>query len=107
MGGKIEVMFGDHSSLFLFPAAFADTLILEDESLQSKYQNSSAEAGFSNFKKLYSRAIASEIDYLRETGGKKYRIVDGERLHSDKRTYVYIFETDSELHFPDGTAIKL
>ncbi|MCD8195978.1 MAG: hypothetical protein LUE24_02185, partial [Lachnospiraceae bacterium] len=65
VGGKIEVMFGDDSSLFLFPAAFADTLILADESLQNKYQNSSAEASFSNFKKLYSRSIASEIDYLR------------------------------------------
>lgn len=105
--GKIMVLFGNNLSTFLFPAAFADTLILADELLQNKYLNSSAEAGFSSFKKRYTNAIASEIAYLRETGGKKYRIVDGVRLQSNRNTYIYTFETDSELHFPDGTAIKL
>jgi len=101
------VLFGDNVQTFLFPAAFADTLILADEDLQNKYQNSSAEAGFDNLKKEYCNAINAEIAYLRETGGKRYRIVDGERLPTNGNTYIYTFETDSELHFPDGTAIKL
>lgn len=105
--GKITVLFNDKVQTFLFPAAFADTLLLADELLQNKYQHSSVEASFSNFKKEYSNALTAEITYLRETGGKKHRIVDGERLPTNENSYIYTFETDSDLHFPDGTAIKL
>lgn len=56
---------------------------------------------------MYKHAINAEIAYLREKGGKRYRIIDGERLQTEKSNYIYSFETDSELHFPDGTTIKL
>lgn len=92
---------------YLFPAAFADTLIIEDDALQELLKNESLSANFTQFKRKYKKAIADEIDYLRSTGGKKYRVIDGVRIKQSNESYLYSFETDSELHFPDGTMIKL
>lgn len=106
--GKMRVSYGDaESSTYSFPACLADTFILEDEDLQSKYMQEGSDANFDQFKNIYKHAVNAEIAYLRETGGKRYRIIDGERLQTENNTYVYSFETDSELHFPDGTTIKL
>lgn len=105
--GKMKVSYGDLESTYSFPACLADTFILEDEELQNKYMQEGSDANFDQFKNIYKHAVNKEIAYLRETGGKRYRIIDGERLQTDNNTYVYSFETDSELHFPDGTTIKL
>lgn len=105
--GKMKVSYGDLESKYSFPACLADTFILEDEDLQNKYMQEGSDANFDQFKNTYKHAVNAEIAYLRETGGKRYRIIDGERLQTDNNTYVYSFETDSELHFPDGTTIKL
>lgn len=94
-------------SRYAYPAAFASTLELEDEDIQEKIQSDSLGASFEDFKKVYSSAISHEINFLKATGGKKYRIIDGERLKSKGGEYLYAFDTDTELHFPDGTAIKL
>lgn len=103
----ITVLCGDDEIKYLFPAAFADILILEDIELQKELELHGEDADFENFKKTFRMAINTEISYLKGTGGKKYRIVDGERLVSQNSTYVYSFDTDVELHFSDGTAIKL
>lgn len=106
--GKMRVSYADaESSTYSFPACLADTFILEDEDLQNKYVQEGSDASFDQFKNIYKHAVNAEIAYLRETGGKRYRIIDGERLQTENNTYVYSFETDSELHFPDGTTIKL
>lgn len=105
--GEMKVSYGDLESKHSFPACLADTFILEDEDLQNKYMQEGSYANFDQFKNTYKHAVNAEIAYLRETGGKRYRIIDGERLQTDNNTYVYSFETDSELHFPDGTTIKL
>lgn len=105
--GKMRVIYADSEYTYKFPACLADTFILEDEELQNKYKQESLDANFEQFKNLYKHAVNAEIAYLRETGGKRYRIIDGERLQTEKNNYIYSFETDSELHFPDGTTIKL
>ena len=106
--GKMNVSFVDSESVFPFPACLADSLILEDESLQGKYSQEGTDANFERFKKLYRNVVNEEVAYLRASGGKRYRIIDGECLKIEKNnTYMYSFETDSELHFPDGTTIKL
>ena len=93
---------------YSYPAAFADTLVLEDEEIQDQLRFQSFDAKFEKFRKLYAAAIYKEISYLKTTGGKKYRVVDGERISITKNeSYIYAFDTDSELHFPDGTVIKL
>ena len=92
---------------YAFPSSFADVLELEDEKLQEELYGQGLESSFYDFKKKYRNAIQNEIEYLKETGGKKYRIIDGERLDSDGSSFLYAFDTDSELHFPDGTVIRL
>lgn len=105
--GCVEVDF--HGSLvkFAFPSSFAGILELEDESFQQKIQIEGIEDSFENFKCDFRFAINNEVDYLKSTGGRKYRIIDGERIPSQNGEFVYAFDTDTDLHFPDGTAIKL
>lgn len=105
--GKMRISYGDSEGTYSFPACLADTFILENEDLQNKYMQEGSDANFDQFKSLYKHAVNAEIAYLRETGGKRYRIIDGECLQTENNTYVYLFEADSELHFPDGTTIKL
>lgn len=92
---------------YLYPSAFANYLELEDEELQEKLKEDSIDSSFEEFCKEYKMLLNQEIKYLRLTGGKKKKIIDGERLTSKKGEYLYAFDTDIELHYPEGTAIKL
>lgn len=113
--GRVEYVSKDvvgvnfHGSVvnYAYPSAFANVLEIENEELQDKVQEYGMKAAFENFKRDYRVAINKEIDYLKVTGGKKYKIIDGELLTSKNEEYLYAFDTDSEFHFPDGTAIKL
>ena len=104
---KVYVSDGISIVAYPYPAAFSDVLQLEDEELQEEMQTASAGALFNQFRNTYSFALNKEIEFLKETGGKKYRVVDGELISQNKDTYIYSFDTDSELHFPDGTTIKI
>ena len=103
----VTVNFHGVKSKYKYPSAFAGTLELEDEDLHEQIMAEGAEASFDDFKRIYCRAINDEINYLKETGGKRYRLVDGEKLPSKGSEFLYVFDTDSDLHFPDGTTIKL
>ena len=107
--GKVFVFDGFDTFAYPYPAAFADTLILEDEGIQEELKSESYDAKFGSFKAIYANAIRREISYLKETGGKKYKIVDGDRIpnSNSEESYIYSFDTDSDLHFPDGTVIRL
>lgn len=105
--GIVAVDFHGSISKYSYPSAFAGLLELEDETLQEEVQDAGIEASFDNFKRDYRFAIKNEIDFLKATGGKKYKIIDGEKLPSKNGECLYAFDTDTDLHFPDGTAIKL
>ncbi|MBR5566081.1 MAG: AAA family ATPase [Roseburia sp.] len=105
--GIIAVDFYGTISKYSYPAAFAGLLELEDEELQEEIQGESVGASFDNFKRDFHFAINNEITYLKATGGKKYKIIDGEKLPTKSGEYLYAFDTDTDLHFPDGTAVKL
>lgn len=92
---------------FAYPAAFANILELESEDLQNEIQNLASTDTFADFKLRYGHDLDKEIEYLKSTGGKKYKVVDGEKIPSNSGEYLYAFDTDIDLHFPDGTAIKL
>ncbi len=55
----------------------------------------------------YKRAITSEVVYLKNTGGKRQRIFDGKRIEFKNGRYVYTFEADDELKYPEGTRISI
>ena len=61
----------------------------------------------SEFCENYKRAITSEIVYLKKTGGKRQHIFDGKRIEVKNGRYVYTFETDDELNYPEGTQISI
>ena len=105
--GIVAVDFYGTISKYSYPAAFAGLLELEDEELQEEIQGEGIGASFDNFKRDYQFAINNEINYLKATGGKKYKIIDGEKIPSKNGEYLYAFDTDTDLHFPDGTAVKL
>lgn len=105
--GKVYVNF--HGQLFKYdyPAAFVSALEVEDQEIQRQLEKMGYSSGFDNFKRVYTRAISNEIDYLKLTGGKKYKAVDGERIDTKNGEYLYAFDTDTDYHFPDGTPIKI
>lgn len=55
----------------------------------------------------YKRAINSEISYLKNTGGKRQKIIDGIRIEYKNGIYAYTFESDDELTYPEGTQINI
>lgn len=55
----------------------------------------------------YKRATTSEIVYLKTTGGKRQQIFDGKRIEVKNGRYVYTFEADDELTYPEGTQISI
>lgn len=103
----IEVDFGMLIRKYSFPDCFASFLELEDELLQKEMENAGSSTSFGAFKKLFVDAVDKEINYLKIEGGKRYRAIDGVRLDSQIGGYFYAFDTDIELHFPDGTALKI
>lgn len=105
--GIVAVNYHGDICKYSYPSAFAGLLELEDEALQEDIQEEGEEAAFEIFRKNYRYSIINEINFLKATGGKKYRIIDGERLPSKSDEYLYAFDTDSDLNFPDGTVIKL
>lgn len=105
--GILAVNYHGEITKYSYPSCFAGTLELEDEELQAKIQAEGMGTAFEHFKRDYHYAINNEINFLKTTGGKKYKIVDGEKLPSKSGEYLYAFDTDTDLHFPDGTAIKL
>lgn len=105
--GLVTVDFHGEISKYSFPSAFGGILEIEDEDFQNEIHKKGIEASFENFKRIYRSSISQEIEFLKATGGKKYRILDGEKLPTRNGEYLYAFDTDTELHFPDGTAVKL
>ena len=103
----IGVDCGDRYAEFPFPQALSNTLTLKDKQFRGKYRDEAANFSFESFKKLYIDAIKEEIRYIQTTGGKRLRAIDGELIKSTNSSFTYLFDTDSELHLPDDTQIKI
>ena len=59
------------------------------------------------FYSLFSQALSAEIEVLRSEGGKKISLRDGRKINKVKDQYVYVFESEEELPYPDATQISL
>lgn len=53
------------------------------------------------------KALVTEIMYLKNHGGKHIKILNGVLIDQKKGIFIYCFESDSELNYPDGTQITL
>lgn len=54
-----------------------------------------------------SSEVNRELYFLKNGGGKHYRLIDGQRVEELHGQYIYSFESDSELFFPDGTDVTV
>lgn len=59
------------------------------------------------FCRAYKREIENEIQYLRNSGEKRQHIFDGNRVEHKNGKYIYTFESDEELNYPEGTQISI
>lgn len=59
------------------------------------------------FYEKYKDALQGEISYLRKNGGKKQSFFDGKLIEFKKGKYIYSFESDDELSYPEGTPITI
>ena len=59
------------------------------------------------FYAAYKQALSSEMTYLRNNGGKRQRIYDGQFIRQRASRYIYTFEAEDELNLPDGTLINI
>ena len=92
---------------YSFPRAFSSTLMVQDHRLQEYLESIGSDDDYEAFRNYYTSAINSEIRYLKRTGGTKYHAVDGELLYQKGEEYYYSFDTDTEMHLPDGTGIRI
>lgn len=51
--------------------------------------------------------LETEAGYLRATGGRRYRLFDGEHIAFSGDKHIYSFESDTELSMPDNIGITL
>lgn len=55
----------------------------------------------------YIDAVYSEMFYLKNNGGKKYKVTDGNLLTPNSNEYCYSFELESELYLSDDAPISV
>lgn len=55
----------------------------------------------------YIDALSDEIHYLKENGGKRYRVYNGRKLADERGDYIYIIECENEIHLSEGFPIRI
>ena len=106
--GIVSINFYSRICSFKYPDAFSSVLLLKDGLLQKQYESAGSHDAFLKFKEKYSNALIGEIQYLKSNGGTRYRLFDGQRIVAQNNAgFLYAFDSDTELHFPDRTPVKL
>lgn len=57
--------------------------------------------------KKYVNAIFREMYYIREAGGRKYRITDGQLMFKAEKVYFYTFDMESELFVAEDSPVSI
>ncbi|MBQ5970306.1 MAG: topoisomerase DNA-binding C4 zinc finger domain-containing protein [Clostridia bacterium] len=60
-----------------------------------------------DFVEKEEQALVSEIVFLKKTGGKRTKLVEGKLIEVKNNHFIYSFETESELNLPDAIQISL
>jgi hypothetical protein len=55
----------------------------------------------------YKKALLAEMYYLKEQGGRKYRVTNGNLMSQNSSGYYYAFDLETELHIADDTPMSL
>lgn len=60
-----------------------------------------------DFCEKYKQELALEIAHLKTVGGKRQHLSEGRYIETKNGQYVYSFESDDELNYPEGTQINI
>lgn len=77
------------------------------ESGKNKEMKVQSYATVSSFFDAQKANLETEAGYLRATGGRRYRLSDGEHIAVSGDKHIYSFESDTELNLPDNIGITL
>lgn len=55
----------------------------------------------------YVNALHKEVFFLKQRGGRQYKVVNGEKLKTAKEGYYYIFELEDEIFLADDAPISV
>ena len=86
---------------------------LEKKKMQAKrkreqeLRNEERKTTIEHFFSKYINALKEEVSCLKNCGGKKQYLSNGKRIDHKNGRYIYTFETDDELHYPNGTQISI
>lgn len=113
----------DQVKMFKYPSCFDvdGYLTLENQDIKTTKTSTTRNQANKNNKKQwnqsyktmdvfyekYKDALQGEISYLRKNGGKKQSLFDGKLIEFKKGKYIYSFESDDELSYPEGTPITI
>jgi len=77
------------------------------ESGKNKEMKVQSYATVSSFFDAQKANLETEARYLRATGGRRFRLSDGEHIAVSGDKHIYSFESDTELNLPDNIGITL
>lgn len=60
-----------------------------------------------DFCRNYKQSLTKEMEYQKTHGSKRHRLFDGNRIERKNEFYIYTFEADDELNYPEGTATRI
>ncbi len=92
-------------------AAIEHARLQKREQLVTRRMEEEGEIGefysVSAFCEAYRRILGKEVDFLKGSGGKKYRVNSGKCVELVGGQYIYCFEAEDEINIPDGSTITI
>lgn len=79
----------------------------KDTTEKSKNSSLSARSDHIPAIKEYRNAVFREMYYLKENGGRKYKVTNGRYIDQNDGYFSYAFELDAELHLSDDAPITI
>lgn len=111
----VYIKFQDHNELktFIYPSCFEngflklknENIVVKQQPKRIKTKRNQTSKSVDLFYEKYKKALQEEISYLRKNGGKKQKLSEGKLIEFKKGKYIYSFESDIELSYPEGTPI--
>lgn len=111
----IYIKFQDHNELktFIYLSCFEnrflklknENIVIKQQSQKVKIRRNQTNKSIDIFYEKYKKALQEEISYLRKNGGKKQKLSEGKLIEFKKGKYIYSFESDIELSYPEGMPI--
>ncbi len=59
------------------------------------------------FIQKYQKAITKEMNYLKNQGGREYKVTHGKLVSAKASEYAYVFELETELHLADSAPVRI